>query len=77
MATGQVFDLIFNFRTCPTTLDLICGTDNVTYTNECNLKAIACQTDTQIGIASKGKCGPAGPALEAVVEAVADEAGES
>ena len=63
------------FRTCPTNLDLICGTDNVTYTNECNLKAIACQTDTQIDIASKGKCGQAQPTLEAV-EAAAED-GES
>ena len=63
------------FRTCPTNLDLICGTDNVTYTNECNLKAIACQTDTQIEIASKGKCGQ--ESSQPTLEAVEADIGES
>ena len=63
------------FRTCPTNLDLICGTDNVTYTNECNLKAIACQTDTQIEIASKGKCGQ--ESSQPTLEAIEADIGES
>ena len=29
----------------------------MTYTNECNLKAVACHSGTEITVASKGKCG--------------------
>ena len=44
------------FRTCPTKLDLMCGSDGVTYTNLCNLNAVACQTGQDIEIVSNGKC---------------------
>ena len=37
-------------------MDLTCGSDGVTYTNLCNLNAVACQTGEDIKIVSKGKC---------------------
>ena len=34
----------------------MCGNDGVTYTNLCNLNAVACQTGEDIKIVSNGKC---------------------
>ena len=34
----------------------VCGTDNVTYNNECLLKKTACEKNTEIKIEKNGIC---------------------
>ena len=66
----KMFSIAFvsiNFRLCTTRLDVVCGTDGVTYSNHCNLKAVACQTgDPNLKLASQGKCPNCSPIVEAV-----------
>jgi hypothetical protein len=35
----------------------VCGTDGVTYTNECELRIASCSTRKPIAVASQGSCG--------------------
>lgn len=41
---------------CPETYDPLCGSNGVTYANECNLKSTECQMGTDVIVASYGEC---------------------
>ncbi|CAH3117524.1 unnamed protein product, partial [Pocillopora meandrina] len=41
---------------CPKVMKEVCGSDNVTYDNECLLKKAACKKNTEIKIKEKGSC---------------------
>jgi len=36
---------------------IICGTDGVTYRNECEMKVAACEKEQYIMVGSRGPCG--------------------
>ena len=42
---------------CPKEVDLVCGSDGITYNNECIMKQTACQTNTMITVRRGGDCG--------------------
>nr|UST29448.1 agrin [Haliclona caerulea] len=41
---------------CPKILRPVCGSDGVTYNNECLLKVEACKSNTEITVKSEGRC---------------------
>ena len=41
----------------------MCGTDGVTYANECDLRMAACRQQKFVVVASKGHCGRTFPLL--------------
>lgn len=41
---------------CPIDENYVCGTDGVTYKNECNLRATACQNKLNVRVQSRGEC---------------------
>jgi coxsackievirus/adenovirus receptor len=43
-------------RHCKSVVDRICGTDGQTYINRCQMKRKACQSNTKVKVAYKGKC---------------------
>ena len=43
-------------ETCSRTVERVCGSDGRSYDNECMLQAEACRTNTQITVASRGRC---------------------
>jgi len=43
-------------RVCPTNYDPVCGTDSVTYPNECTLNMIACTERRDIDMTHRGVC---------------------
>ena len=47
---------------CEVTGSPVCGTDNVTYGNECNLKATATLLNLDIEVKHSGRCDPTKPA---------------
>lgn len=47
-------DCVFN---CEATFAPVCGTDNVTYTNECYLHGSACKTQRRIRVKLRSACG--------------------
>lgn len=44
-------------KVCPGKDSPVCGTDNKTYRNDCELVKKACQTNTNILLLHLGKCG--------------------
>ena len=42
---------------CPDKKDLVCGSDDVTYDNECKMKQASCKSGKNITVARKDKCG--------------------
>ena len=43
-------------RRCEKSFDPVCGSDKVTYPNECTLKVVSCQQRVLITVKSKGIC---------------------
>jgi len=43
-------------RDCPTNYDPVCGTDSVTYPNQCTLDLIACTEQRQVDTLHRGVC---------------------
>ena len=41
---------------CPETLAPVCGSDGITYDNECILGHISCKQGTSVTVASQGEC---------------------
>ena len=41
---------------CPLIMRRVCGSDDVTYDNECLLKKTACEKNTEITIVKNGSC---------------------
>lgn len=44
-------------RDCPLTVDIVCGSDGISYINECVMKNRACVKDLPIKVKHKGYCG--------------------
>lgn len=44
-------------RDCPWNVDLICGSDDQSYLNECVMKARACKAGKKVTVKRKGYCG--------------------
>ena len=42
---------------CPKEVDLLCGSDCVTYSNECLMRQAACRSNSMITVRRKGHCG--------------------
>ncbi|XP_005112976.1 turripeptide Lol9.1, partial [Aplysia californica] len=43
---------------CPTEINLVCGTDGRTYSNQCLLRKQACKSRADIRVLYNGKCSP-------------------
>jgi len=43
-------------RVCPTNYDPVCGTDSVTYPNQCTLDFIACTESRNVDTKHRGVC---------------------
>lgn len=44
------------YRRCSKTFDPVCGSDQVTYPNECILKMVSCEQRSLITVQRKGIC---------------------
>ncbi|CAD1476240.1 unnamed protein product [Heterotrigona itama] len=42
---------------CPSTSELVCGSDNVTYTNYCHLRKTSCFEKRTVRVKNQGVCG--------------------
>ncbi len=51
----------------------VCGSDGITYANQCNLEAIACHLNEDITIELRGRC----PTIEAVVNDSEEQEGKN
>jgi len=47
---------VCRFTDCPTNYDPVCGTDSVTYPNQCTLDLIACTERRDIDTLHRGVC---------------------